>query len=170
MSAILRGIGRSEEAIGCCDQALAIFRELGDRWGQGLALNTSARTNMELRRFEEAVTACSQALSVHREIGDRNGEVDALGCVPHTGAWDNPRSRRLQPPGLVIVRETGDRHREGITLTKLGAALCADGQTDTARRCLHDALAILEGSLAPGRPRPASPRKARCRRSRPACR
>jgi hypothetical protein len=28
---------------------------------------------------------------------------------------------------LSIVRDIGDRHGEGITLTKLGAALCAGG-------------------------------------------
>ncbi len=49
----------------------------------------------------------------------------------------------------LIVREIGDRHREGITLTKLGAALCADGRTDGARRCRRDALAILEGLASP---------------------
>ena len=50
---------------------------------------------------------------------------------------------------LLIVREIGARHREGITLTKLGAALCADGRTNTARRCWRDALAILEGLASP---------------------
>ena len=47
------------------------------------------------------------------------------------------------------MRETGDRHREGITVTKLGIALYADGQTDTARRCWRDAIAILEGLASP---------------------
>jgi hypothetical protein len=50
---------------------------------------------------------------------------------------------------LSIVREIGDRHGEGITLTKLGAALCADGRTDAARRCWRDALAILEALASP---------------------
>ena len=63
------------------NQALAIFRELGDRWGQGLALDTSARASMDLRRFEEAVTTCRQALSVHREIGDRTRRSR---CPQHT--------------------------------------------------------------------------------------
>ena len=50
---------------------------------------------------------------------------------------------------LSIVREIGDRHGEGITLTKLGAALCAEGRTETARRCWRDAVAILEGLASP---------------------
>jgi hypothetical protein len=50
---------------------------------------------------------------------------------------------------LSIVRESGDRHGEGITLTKLDAALSADGRTDAARRCWHDALAILEALTRP---------------------
>ncbi len=151
MSTVLRGLRRSEEAIGYCDQALAIFSELGNHLGQGLALNTSARTNLDLRRFEEAVTTCRQALSVHREIGDRNGEVAALNTL--SAACQGLRRFReaigYSRQALSIVRETGDRHREGITLTKLGVALCADGQTDTARRCWRDAIAILEGLASP---------------------
>jgi hypothetical protein len=50
---------------------------------------------------------------------------------------------------LSVVRETGDRHGEGVTLTKLGAALCADGRTGQARRCWHDATAILEELASP---------------------
>ena len=47
------------------------------------------------------------------------------------------------------MRETGDRHGEGITLTKLGAALYADGRTDAACRCWRDAVAILEALASP---------------------
>jgi len=50
---------------------------------------------------------------------------------------------------LSVVQETGDRHGEGITLSKLGTALCADGQTNAARRCWHDSVAILDGLDGP---------------------
>ena len=120
---------------------LAIFRELGDRWGQGLALNTSARASMDLRRFEETVTTCRQALSVHREIGDRHGEVDALNTLSaaYQGMGRFSEAVSYSRQALSIVRETGDRHGEGITLTKLGAALRADGpagrRTPLLARC-----------------------------------
>jgi tetratricopeptide (TPR) repeat protein len=151
MSVILRGVQRSEEAIGCCDQALAIFRELGDRWGQSLALDASTRASMDLGRFEETVTTCRQALSVHGDMGDRHGEAYTLNTLSAAcrGMGQFREAVGYSRQALSIVRDIGDRHGEGITLTKLGAALCAEGRTDTARRCLHDALAILEGLASP---------------------
>jgi tetratricopeptide (TPR) repeat protein len=140
-----------EEAIGYCHQALAIFRELGDRWCQGHALNTSARASMDLRRFEETVTTCRQALSVHREIDNRPGEVDALNTLSaaYQGMGRFSEAISYSRQALSIMRETGDLHGEGITLTKLGAALRAAGRPDAARHCWRDAVAILEGLASP---------------------
>jgi tetratricopeptide (TPR) repeat protein len=139
------------------NQALAIFCALGDRWGQGLALNTSARANIDLRRFEEATATCRQALSVHREIGDRTAEVDALNTLSAAcrGMGRSGEAVGYSRQALSIVQETGDRHGEGITLSKLGAALCADG-----RPTPHAAAGTIlspssMGSTAQRQPRPA---------------
>ncbi len=106
---------------------------------------------MDLGRFEEAVTTCRQALSVHGEMGDRHGEAYALNTLSAAcrGMGRFREAVGYSRRALSIVRDIGDRHGEGITLTNLGAALCAEGRTDTARRCLHDALAILEGLASP---------------------
>ena len=52
-----RELRRFEEAIACYQQSLAIFREIGDRHGEGLALNNLGNAYRELRRFEEAITS-----------------------------------------------------------------------------------------------------------------
>ena len=69
---------RFEEAITALQDAAAIFRETGDRHGEGMALNNLGSALLEVRRFEEAITAHQDAAAIFRETGDRHGEGDAL--------------------------------------------------------------------------------------------
>ena len=69
-----RELGRLEEAIGCYQQSLAIFRETGDRHSEGLPLNNLGLAYGGLRRFEEAITCYQQDIAICRETGDRHGE------------------------------------------------------------------------------------------------
>ncbi|MFB7596742.1 tetratricopeptide repeat protein, partial [Streptomyces sp. NPDC056160] len=70
--------GDLSRAIDAHVQALAVFRELGDRNSEGQALNNLALALRQARRFEEAIDAHVQALAVFRELGDRNSEGQAL--------------------------------------------------------------------------------------------
>ena len=55
-----------------------IYRETGDRHGQGMALNNLGLALRDARRFEEAITAHLEAAAIYRETGDRHGENMAL--------------------------------------------------------------------------------------------
>ncbi|MFI7448484.1 tetratricopeptide repeat protein [Nonomuraea sp. NPDC049714] len=44
--------------------------ELGDRRGEGQALNNLGNALQEVRRFEEAITAHQDAAAIFREVGD----------------------------------------------------------------------------------------------------
>ena len=70
----LREVRRFEEAITAHQDAAAIFRETGDRHGEGMALNNLGARAAEVRRFEEAITAHQDAAAICRETGDRHGE------------------------------------------------------------------------------------------------
>ena len=67
-------VRRFEEAITACQDAAAIFREIGDRHGEGMALNNLGLALREVRRFEEAITAYQDDAAIYRETGDRHGE------------------------------------------------------------------------------------------------
>ena len=68
---------RFEEAITAHQDATAIFRETGDRHGEGNALVGLGIALAEMRRFEEAITAYQDATAIFRETGDRHGEGSA---------------------------------------------------------------------------------------------
>ena len=66
---------RFDEAITAHQDAAAIFRDTGDRHGQGLALEGLGLALEEARRSREAMTAYQDAIAIYRETGDQYREA-----------------------------------------------------------------------------------------------
>ena len=108
---------RFEEAITACQDAAAIYRDTGDRHGEGMALTNLGNTLAEVRRFEEAITAHQDAAAVYREIDDRHGEglaLEGLGLALDEAGRSREAVTAYQD-AIAVYRETGDEYREGIT-------------------------------------------------------
>ncbi|MER5916426.1 tetratricopeptide repeat protein [Streptomyces sp. NPDC001982] len=105
--------------------ALTVFREFGDRHGEGAALNNLGLALQEVRRFEEAIDTHTQAAAVYRELGDRHGEGQALGnlglALRQVRRFEEAIDTHTQ--AVAVFRELGDRHGEGTELNNLGLAL-----------------------------------------------
>ena len=69
---------RFEEAITAYQDAAAIYREIGDRHGEGMALDNLGTALAEVRRFEEAITAHQDSAAIFQETGDRYRESIVL--------------------------------------------------------------------------------------------
>ena len=74
----LQAVQRFEEAITAYQDAAAIYRETGDRHGEGDALDNLGLALREAGRVEEAITAHQEAAAIYRETGDRHDEGIAL--------------------------------------------------------------------------------------------
>ncbi|WP_075027931.1 tetratricopeptide repeat protein [Streptomyces mirabilis] len=84
----LREVRRFEEAVDAHTQAVAAFRELGDRHSEGQALNNLGAVLQGVGRFEEAFDAHTRAAAAFRELGDPNHESQPL------TAWAIARNER----------------------------------------------------------------------------
>ena len=67
-----------DEAITAHQDAAAIYRETGDRHGEGGALNNLGVALVEVRQFDEAITAHQDAAAIYRETGDPHREDMAV--------------------------------------------------------------------------------------------
>ncbi|MFI0420781.1 tetratricopeptide repeat protein [Spongiactinospora sp. 9N601] len=107
---------------------------LGDRHGEGQALNNLGPALRQVRRFDEAIITCEQAAAIFREMGDRHGEGLALGnlglALEQVRRFDEAITAHEQAG--VIYREMGDRHGEGRAVNNLGLALREVGRFDEA--------------------------------------
>jgi DNA-binding SARP family transcriptional activator/tetratricopeptide (TPR) repeat protein len=138
------GLQRMEEAIGCFEQALALYREIGDTQGETKAANNVAQAHLQLRRFEEAFDAAQRSLRIQRQAGNRYGEGIALGNLGDAGrelGRFHEASDHLQQ-ALGIFRGLGDQHSEADVLSDLGDVHLGLGRVDEAFGCLSQSLAI----------------------------
>ncbi|MGA4994713.1 tetratricopeptide repeat protein [Nonomuraea bangladeshensis] len=118
--------------------------QLGDRHGEGQALNNLGVALQEMRRFEEAITAHRDAGAIYRELGDRHGEGMALNSLGNAlqGVRRFEEAVTAHEQDLQICRELGDRHREGQALNNLGNALQGVRRFEKAITAYQDATAI----------------------------
>jgi tetratricopeptide (TPR) repeat protein len=138
------GVQHMEESVGCFEQALEIYRELGDVRGESRAATNVANAYLDLSRFSEALEAAQRSLTIQRRAEKRYGEGIALGII---GAASRELGRfseaidHLQA-ALTIFRELGDRMTEADALSDLGEAYLGLGRVDRAIGSLSESLAI----------------------------
>jgi tetratricopeptide (TPR) repeat protein len=127
-------VRRFDEAITAHETARDIFRETGDRHGEGMAWNNLGLALQNVGRFDEAITAHRADLQICRETGDRHGEGTAwnnLGvALRNVRRFDEAIT--AHETARDIFRETADRHREGMAWNNLGLALQNLGRFDEA--------------------------------------
>ena len=133
-AALATGRGRAE-------QALALYRELGDPWGTAYAEFQYAESFIvgERREFEAALPLFAESVGRLREVGDEHRAIQAMRllawCYRETG--DIERSNALYEDMLRDARAVGDGQMESVALSLLAGAAREEGR-------FQDSLALLE--------------------------
>jgi DNA-binding SARP family transcriptional activator len=138
------GDQRRQECVGYFEQALAIYREMGDPRGETRAANNVASAWFNLGRFDQALAAGLRSLEIQRTNGNRYGEGIALGVLggscQRLGRFGEAINH-LQA-ALAIFRELGDRMAEADSLSDLGEAYLGLDRVSEAVDALTLSLAI----------------------------
>ncbi len=139
-------LGRFDEAWSAAQRSLAIQRQQGNRYLEGVTQGILGRASQELGRFTEAVGHLELAIAIFRELGQQYGEADsltdladALLCLDQV---DSAIARLHE--SLAIGRKIGDMHGEAATLRLLGHALSRAGDHGQARGRLTESLRLFE--------------------------
>jgi tetratricopeptide (TPR) repeat protein len=86
----LREVRRFEEAITAHQDAAAIYRDTGDRHGEGLALEGLGLALEDMDRPGEAMTAYQDALAIYQETGDTYRQSIVRDRIETAGAARHP--------------------------------------------------------------------------------
>jgi tetratricopeptide (TPR) repeat protein len=126
------------------EQALRIYRAIGDRQGEDLALGNLGATFHHLGDYDRARTSYEYALQICREIGDRQGEAEILNHLALLSHQVNngQASCEYSQQALLIARDLGDRSLEAYALTHLGHALAGLGRLTDAADAYWQALRL----------------------------
>jgi CHAT domain-containing protein/Tfp pilus assembly protein PilF len=137
-------ISQYQAALESWQAALAIYREIGNRGGEGDTLNVLGLLFRIAGQPQTAIDLHQQALDIAREIGDRAGEGRALGNLGNAYAdlGQYNRAINFHEQDLAIAREIGDRAGEGRALGNLGIAYDSLGQFERAIDLYEQRLAI----------------------------
>ena len=148
---LARLAGDLDEARILLDEAVSIFRALGDRDGESLALNHLGCLHRVRAEFAEGRAALEQSLRIRHEIGDRRAIGLTLGNlgVLTAAEGDLERGVALLGAGAGRLSRDGGRARTGRLHADHGKRATRMRATTTRRRrLLPDAL--LESRHIPG--------------------
>lgn len=118
-----RQVGKtSEQRVEKLQSALAVWRELDDKYWASWSLFNIGAAFADLGRYEQAIVNYEQALTAARDVKDQAGEGDALNSMGNAyrnlGRYEKAIGYLEQ--SLAIRRELKDRGTEGVVLMNLG--------------------------------------------------
>ena len=113
-----------QQAINYHQESLAIFRKIGDRFGEAAALNNLGNSYESLGEYQKGIDYCEQSWAIFREIGDRFGEAKPLNNLgnAYKSLGEYQKAIDYHQQSLAIVHEIGDRSGEAKSLCNLGNA------------------------------------------------
>jgi tetratricopeptide (TPR) repeat protein len=141
---MVHGEQHREAAIGFFEQAVAIYRELGDLDGQARAAVNISTAWTHLGRFNEALEASQRSLVLQRELGRRYGEgitLSNMGWANRQLGKDEEAIACLQE-ALAIFRELDDKMTEADALSELGDVYLGMGRVNQAMDRLRESLRL----------------------------
>ncbi|MEO1348918.1 MAG: CHAT domain-containing protein [Cyanobacteria bacterium J06635_15] len=132
------------DALDSFEQALEVYRIIGDRIGEGSALNGLGFVYDDFGQYERAIDVYEQMLSIARETGYRPLEAAALGNLGliYEDLGQYEQAIDFYQQSLAIEQELGDRREEAGSLNNLAGSYYWLGQYENVIDLFQQALAI----------------------------
>ncbi len=147
LGVMLKRQGQFESALSVLEEALALFREQGDKLFLSWVLNDLGSVSNSVGDLERAATFLEESLALKRELGNK---WDIAGSLTVLGEWarlqdDYERAAALNEESLALCREMDkavDKHSMGYPLGNLGSVEIRRGNYERATLLLAESLAI----------------------------
>lgn len=144
LAEVYYALGKNKDALKYCEQALNLYREVGDRKREGEELSDLGEVHRQLGKNDDALKYLKDALSIQKGVGDRQGEgltLFKLSTV-YSDLDNEQKALDYLEQALQILQEVGDRATEGATLNGLGVTYFKLRQEQKALDYFKQALQI----------------------------
>jgi CHAT domain-containing protein/Flp pilus assembly protein TadD len=138
--------GEFKAALLSWEQALQIYRKIGDRALEGRALGNLGLAYGSLGDYQKAIDFYQQGLAIAKQIGDKAGIGIALGNLGsvYRLLGDYQKAIDFYQQSLAIAKQIGDKVGVGIALDNLGSVYRLLGDYQKAIDFYQSALAIFQ--------------------------
>ncbi|NET59709.1 MAG: CHAT domain-containing protein, partial [Symploca sp. SIO2E6] len=136
--------GEKQKALELFNQALPLYRAVGDRGGEATTLNNLGSVYGSLGEKQKALEFYNQALPLLRLVEDRGGEATTLtniGLV-YSDLGEKQKALQFYNQALPLLRLVGDRRQEAITLSNIGFIYDSLGEKQKALEFYNQALPL----------------------------
>lgn len=132
-------------ATAALEQALTLWRALGDRRNIARALLSLGHVEADQRNYEPARERYTESIALWRAVGDERGMAIGTAGLAAVAFYqgDYERAAQLWTDSADLFRTLGDKRRLGILLTNLGCVAWAHGDLDRAVRLHEESLALV---------------------------
>jgi tetratricopeptide (TPR) repeat protein len=140
LSSVISPVGDEEECLRLSQEALAIGREIKDRFTIGVAQMYSGNSLRRMFRLEEALPALDEAVRIFRDLGSRWELASAMGDRGTIHRLEGRFANAVEDlkASLKLCKELGDRSILSWTVGELVRTHLAAGDLVSARRVLED--------------------------------
>jgi tetratricopeptide (TPR) repeat protein len=151
MAVAYRMLNSPQDGLRNDEEALAIWRTIGQKRGIASSLNEIARTEVLLGKNKEALDNFQEALQIRRDIGDRRGLGDTLIDLGnfYDDRGDHDQALKMYKESLQIERDIGNERLQAACLNNIAGVYFAKGQYEDARTYYLQALQLREKSKVP---------------------
>jgi CHAT domain-containing protein/Tfp pilus assembly protein PilF len=138
-------LGEKPKALEYYNQALPLYRAVGDRSGEAATLNNIGLVYNALGEKPKALEYYNQALPILRAVGNRSVEARTLNNIGavYDSLGEKPKALEYYNQALPILRAVGDRSGEAATLNNIGSVYDDLGEKSKALEYYNQALPIL---------------------------
>jgi len=151
MAVAYRMLNRPLDSLRDGEDALTIWRSIGQKRGTASSLNEIARAEVLLGKNKEALGNFQEALQIRRDIGDKRGLGDTLIDLGnfYDDGGNHDQALNMYKESLQIERDIGNERLQAACLNNIAGVYFAKGQYEDARTYYLQALQLREKSKAP---------------------
>ena len=146
-----RMLNKPQEVLRNEQEALKIWRSVGQKRGLAFSLNEMAKAQASLGNNKDALPNFAEALQIRREIGDKRGLGDTLIDMGNFSNERGDHDQALQQykEALDLERDLGNEGMQAICLNNIGTAYSEKGQYEDSLTYYQQALQLREKSKVP---------------------
>ena len=151
MAVAYRMLNKPQEVLHNEEQALKIWRDIGQKRGLAFSLNEMAKAQASLGNNKDALPNFEEALQIRREIGDKRGLGDTLIDMGNFSddRGDHDQALKTYKEALDLERDLSNESMQAICLNNIGTVYSEKGQFEDSLTYYQQALQLREKAKVP---------------------